>query len=71
MEYDTHRLQLFKKAWELLGEPCQKLLEDFHLNDLSLRSLAQGIGINEVTLRKRKQRCEEKLRELFQKRYRA
>ena len=62
---DDDVLDALDKAWSQLCDECRKILDNFYYKRISLKSLAAGIGKSETALRKRKQRCLEKLRVQF------
>jgi RNA polymerase sigma factor (sigma-70 family) len=68
-QYDDAILNALDKAWKLLGEPCNKLLENYYYKKIALKELAQKIGKSDAALRKQKQRCLETLRSFFLKQY--
>ncbi|MEL6866248.1 MAG: sigma-70 family RNA polymerase sigma factor [Bacteroidota bacterium] len=66
-EVDEDLLETLHKAWAQLGPPCQDVLRDFYYEGVSLNSIAERLGRSPVAIRKQKQRCMEKLRQLFAK----
>jgi len=64
---DEEILDHLDKAWNQLGEGCQKILDQFYYQKITLKILADQIGKSEAAIRKRKQRCLEKLRSYFLK----
>lgn len=62
---DDEVLDLLDKAWNQLGEECRRLLNDFYYQKIALKILAAQLNKSETAIRKRKQRCLEKLRSYF------
>ncbi len=56
-------------AWENLEKESRTLLEDYYYNKIPLIKIAAKLGITDSTMRKKKQRCLEKLRTLFMTKY--
>ena len=54
-----------ENAWNALAEPCRKLLKDHYYEDVPLKEIAEGINKSPESIRKRKQRCVEALRNFF------
>ncbi|MGV3560277.1 RNA polymerase sigma factor [Larkinella arboricola] len=46
-----------------IGEPCKALLYAFYVEDLSLKEIAEQLGKEEATIKLRKFRCLQKLKE--------
>jgi RNA polymerase sigma factor (sigma-70 family) len=59
-------LDTFNQAWPQLGKGCQQLLKSFFYDQRKLKEIATQLERNEATVRKQKQRCVEKLQEIFQ-----
>lgn len=64
-EYDEESIKLLGLAWAKLGENCQRLLRDFYCNRMALVDIAKQLDQTDATLRQRKKRCVEQLREWF------
>lgn len=62
-------LDALDKAWNQLGEECVNLLDGFYYKKIALKILSLRLGKSEAAIRKQKQRCLEKLRQLFLKHY--
>lgn len=62
---DPENLKILNKAWEQLGEPCQMLLKSFYYDRVPLNKISEMTGRKPAAIRKQKQRCIEKLRQLF------
>lgn len=58
-------LSILNKSWDGLCNNCQQLLKNFYYEDIPLSRLAETMGKSAVAVRKQKQRCIEKLRNLF------
>lgn len=56
-------------AWNSLENDSKKVLEEFYYNKTPLIKIANKLGITDTTMRKKKQRCLEKLRTLFMQKY--
>ncbi|WP_367391308.1 RNA polymerase sigma factor [Lewinella sp. LCG006] len=65
----TGALDTFNQAWPQLGKGCQQLLKSFFYDQQKLKEIATQLEKNEATVRKQKQRCVEKLQEIFQSLY--
>ncbi|MEM9821773.1 MAG: hypothetical protein AAF985_11905, partial [Bacteroidota bacterium] len=63
-------LDALDQAWKQLCKDCCQLLERFYYQKTALKSIALEQGKTEVALRKRKQRCLDKLRRCFAQYYR-
>lgn len=63
--YDEESMKTLDLAWSRLGQACQQLLKDFYYNGVALTDLAKQLDQPDATLRQRKKRCLEQLRELF------
>lgn len=68
-DYDDEVYRKLDKAWDQLCADCQQLLKGFYYGKMSLREMAKESGKSDVALRKRKQRCVDKLRVHFKKFY--
>lgn len=66
VEQENIILDRLEKCWKSLGDECKNLLQEFYYNRKMLKHLAEEMGRKETYIRKRKQRCLEKLRSLFQ-----
>lgn len=55
---------LMKQAFARLGDSCQQLLADFYFNNLSMQELAKQFDITFSSVRNKKYRCMETLRQL-------
>ncbi|KAA3623646.1 MAG: sigma-70 family RNA polymerase sigma factor [Bacteroidetes bacterium] len=64
-DFEEASLNILDKAWDLLGEGCQKLLENFYYNNSTLIEIAKKHEKSPTAMRKQKQRCIEKLRGYF------
>jgi RNA polymerase sigma factor (sigma-70 family) len=65
INFEEASLDILDKAWELLGEQCRQLLENFYYNNSSLTEIAKKREKSPSAMRKQKQRCIEKLRGYF------
>lgn len=62
-DYDT-KLNMTMNAFKNLGEPCKELLKTFYFEKKSLRDIASALNIGEHSVRNKKYRCMEKLRNI-------
>lgn len=60
--FSDETFRLLRAAWRRLGEKCRVLLDAYYRKDQSLREIAEATAQNYAALRKRKQRCMEKLK---------
>lgn len=67
--FDEEVLSALGKAWEKLCQDCSALLKRFYFEQFSLQELSQQMEVTAPGLRKRKQRCVEKLRGYFAQYY--
>lgn len=65
LEDDTEDLQLLEKSWGKLGDQCQDLLKGFYYQNTPLNQLAEVLQKTPAAIRKQKQRCVDRLRQLF------
>lgn len=64
-EFDADQLQYLEKAWSKLNPDCQKLLRSHIYDGLQLKQVALLLNENEANIRKRKERCMDKLKSSF------
>ena len=64
-DFDEDQLQSLDKAWTKLNEDCQKLLRSHIYDGLQLKQVAVLLNENEANIRKRKERCMDKLKSSF------
>lgn len=57
-------------AWDSLEKDSKKLLKEYYYKKTPLIKIANKLGVTDSTMRKKKQRCLEKLRSLFMNKYR-
>ena len=50
------------EAFKNLGQPCKQLLTTFYFDKKSLRDIAVELSLDEASVRNKKYRCMEKLR---------
>lgn len=62
---DDDALEVLDLAWQQLGTNCKALLKSFYYEGKSMEAIAEGLGRSTVAVRKQKQRCVEKLRDIF------
>lgn len=58
------KLRQTMEAFKTLGNPCKELLTTFYFEKKSMREIAEQLQIEENTVRNKKYRCMEKLREM-------
>ncbi len=56
-------------AWDTLEKESKSVLEEYYYKKTPLIKIANKLGISDSTMRKKKQRCLEKLRSLFMNKY--
>lgn len=56
-------------AWDTLEKESKTILEEYYYKKTPLIKIANRLGISDSTMRKKKQRCLEKLRSLFMHKY--
>ena len=64
-DFDEDQLQSLDKAWTKLNEDCHKLLRSHIYDGLQLKQVALLLNENEANVRKRKERCMDKLKSSF------
>ena len=64
-EFDADQLLYLEKAWSKLNPDCQKLLRSHIYDGLQLKQVALMLNENEANIRKRKERCMDKLKSSF------
>jgi RNA polymerase sigma factor (sigma-70 family) len=64
-ETDNAFLEQLNKAFNRLGDKCQKLLSGFYWDDKDHSEMAEILGISEDASRQRKRECMKKLREIM------
>lgn len=60
----TAKLNIVMEAFQGLGQPCKELLKTFYFEKKSLRDIAAKLDIGEHSVRNKKYRCMEKLRNI-------
>lgn len=65
--YSKEELAILEKVVEELCADCRQIVKSFYYYDISLKDLAERFQKSSAAMRKQKQRCMEKLRNLFQK----
>lgn len=60
----TTKLNIAMKAFQGLGQPCKNLLKTFYFEKKSLRDIAAELKLGESSVRNKKYRCMEKLRNI-------
>ena len=64
IDANESKLNATMSAFKNLGQPCKQLLTDFYYDKKSLRIIASELQIEEASVRNKKYRCMEKLRNL-------
>lgn len=62
VSFEEETFELLRKAWATLGQSCKELLHAFYYGEQTLKDISASTGQKYVTLRKRKQRCMDKLK---------
>ena len=68
-QFDDEVKSAFQRSWKVLGDGCKDLLKQFYYEETTLEEIAHNLQKKAPSIRKRKQRCMEKLRLLFAERY--
>ena len=63
--FDDEQMHALDNAWNKLNEDCRKLLRSHVYDGLQLKQVAQLLNENEANIRKRKERCMDKLKSSF------
>ncbi len=63
--FDDDQMYALDNAWGKLNEDCRKLLRSHVYDGLQLKQVAQLLNENEANIRKRKERCMDKLKSSF------
>ncbi len=63
--FDDDQMHALDNAWNKLNEDCRKLLRSHVYDGLQLKQVAQLLNENEANIRKRKERCMDKLKSSF------
>lgn len=61
-EIENKKLNKAMEAFKNLGQPCKQLLTTFYFDKKSLRDIAVELSLDEASVRNKKYRCMEKLR---------
>lgn len=62
---ETKDYTVLNKAWDKLGEDCKYLLKNFYYNQIPLKEIAEHTDGSYAAIRKQKERCIHRLRQLF------
>jgi RNA polymerase sigma factor (sigma-70 family) len=62
---EDDRIKILEKAWQSLPVDEKTILKAYYYDDQPLNKIADLLNINEVTMRKKKQRAMDKLRNLY------
>ena len=63
--FDEDQLKVLDSAWEKMGEDCKNLLKSHVYDGLQLKLIAQSLNEAEANIRKRKERCMDRLKSYF------
>lgn len=63
--FDEEQLTSLDSAWTKLGEECKKLLKSHIYDGLQLKDIAAALNEAETNIRKRKERCMNRLKSNF------
>jgi len=73
VESEPHKSEVIyealSSAWSELESETKKILEEYYYNKTPLIKIAKTLGIADSTMRKKKQRCLDKLRNIFMQKY--
>ena len=67
--FQKEEMDAFNKAWKKLCEECSGLLKQFYYSKTTLQEIAVESQRTAASIRKKKQRCVEKLRNYFAESY--
>lgn len=62
---NEQKIELTLNAFSKLGKNCKNLLTQFYFDKKSMREIAVELGLEEASVRNKKYRCIQKLRELL------
>ena len=63
--FDEDQLKVLDSAWAKIGEDCKNLLKSHVYDGLQLKLIAQSLNEAEANIRKRKERCMDRLKSYF------
>ncbi len=63
--YDQDQLMILRNAYEKLNKECIEVLEGLYEKDLGFDEIAKNLGISESAVRKRNERCLDRLRAIL------
>lgn len=63
--FDEDQLKSLDSAWAKMGEECKNLLKSHIYDGLQLKIIAQSLNEAETNIRKRKERCMDRLKSYF------
>lgn len=63
--FDEDQLIVLDSAWAKMGEDCKSLLKSHVYDGLQLKLIAQSLNEAEANIRKRKERCMDRLKSYF------
>ncbi len=63
--FDEDQLKALDSAWSKLGDDCKNLLKSHVYDGLQLKLIAQSLNEAEANIRKRKERCMDRLKSYF------
>ena len=66
---DLERLEIVsvvQESLQQLKEDCRKLIDWFYVDELSLREIAERLGINESSAKSKRYQCAEKLKAFYE-----
>jgi RNA polymerase sigma factor (sigma-70 family) len=64
-DFDDEQLEALDNAFSKLGDDCKNLLRSHVYEGFQLKQVAQQLGENEANIRKRKERCMDRLKTSF------
>lgn len=63
--FDEDQLKVLDSAWTKMGDDCKNLLKSHVYDGLQLKIIAQSLNEAEANIRKRKERCMDRLKTYF------
>ncbi len=66
-EHYENQMIALEKAWKEIGDKCQTLLKSYFYNAISLKNSWESLGYSSYdSIKKQKERCQKKLKEIMQ-----
>ena len=64
VQEDEKQLKVTLAAFENLGQACKDILTQFYFHKMSMKAIAESLGLEEASAKNKKYRCIQKLKEL-------